>query len=182
MAMDLVKLRGLYMPRLSWKYEKCAKADLWFLMAQAFQECSYHLLEEMIEGRMGSSFFHAKAVVSLFERSVEHFLKGGMAQAGKEVPTHHFLDELYKQFKNLYPGKKFEFTGSITEMVQRSNQTPFNEFANYPTDQSGNPWEGSCFIDIVTWFEQASKFVEDFKRLKPLMKERYSGIESAGGK
>jgi hypothetical protein len=86
--------------------------------------------------------------------------------------THHRLDQLYAQFKKLYPGKKFGFTASIEQMLTPPAHMPANEFARYPTDQSGKPWAGNADIDLVTWFDQACRFLDDFKRLEPLMKQR----------
>src|SRR5205814_1517508 len=128
---------------------------------------------EMIEERTSSSFHHLKVAASLFIHAVELFLKGGIAQAGKSVPAIHFLDQLYGQVTKLYPGKAFQFTGSIVDLARRSSQAPHNEFPRYPTNQSGRPWEGHSHFDLVTWFEQASRFLNDFKRLEPLMKERH---------
>lgn len=144
-------------------------------MARAFQEICCHLFAEMIEEKIDSTFHHAKAAVSLFEQGVELFLKAGIAQAGKQVPTHHDRDQLYGQFKNLYPGKGVEFIGSVEAFVRPSELFPYNEFARYPTDHAGKPWEdrGHSFIDLARFFEQASLFLEDFNRLWPLMQIRY---------
>jgi hypothetical protein len=173
MAIDREKIEGQSMPRLSWNYESCTLPDHWFLTALAYQESSHHLFSEMIEQRLHDSFHHAKVAASLLEHAVELFLKAGIAQAGKDVPTHHQLDQLHAQFKNLYHGKKFAFTASIEEMLNPPQTTPTNVFARYPTDQSGQPWAGNTHIDLAIWFSQACKFLDDFKRLEPLMKERY---------
>jgi hypothetical protein len=173
MAIDREKLAGLYMPRFSWDYEHCTLAEHWFLMARAYQESSHHLFSEMLEKRLDDSFHHAKVAASLLEHAVELFVKGGIAQAGKDVPSHHQLDQLYAQFKNLYQGKKFAFMAAIEQMLMPRPHMPANQFARYPTDQAGNPWAGHSDIDLVTWFNQACKFLDDFKRLEPLIKERY---------
>lgn len=170
---DREKLKNVRMPRFSWDYEGCSVADHWFLMARGFQECCCHLFAEMIEEKIESRFHHAKAAVSLFEHAVELFLKAGISQADKKVPVHHRLDQLYGQFKNLYPGNDFEFTGTNADMVRPSLRAPHNEFARYPTDWSGKPWAGHSHIDLVIFFEEASKFLDDFNRLWPLMKNRY---------
>ncbi len=173
MPIDREKLKGLSMSRFSWDYENCTQAEHWLLMARAYQKSSLHLFAEMIEKKLDDSFHYAKVAASLLEHAVELFLKGGIAQARKEVPTHHRLQELYRQFNNLYPGKKFQFSASIEDMLTPSERTPANEFARYPTDQSGKPWAGNSHIDLVIWFDQAFKFLDDFKRLEPLLKERY---------
>jgi HEPN domain-containing protein len=173
---DREQLAGLYLPRFSWDYDGCSDSDRWLQMAFAYQECSCHLFAGMIEHKLKGTYHHAKVAASLFEHAVELFLKGGIALAGKVVPNHHFLDQLYGQFKNLYPGKKFQFVGSIAEMVAPSALTPHNEFARYPSDQSGKPWQGHPHFDLATWFDQASRFLEDFRRLEPLMKTRYPQV------
>jgi hypothetical protein len=176
MPIDREKLKTLMIPLDSSFYEDCSAGDHWFLMARAFQESCLHLFAEMIDGKINRSFHHAKAAVCLFEQAVELFFKAGIVQAGKKVPTAgHPFDKLYKQFKNLYPGTQFEFTGSVEIFVRPSERFPHNQFARYPTDRSGTPWEaqGHSFIDLARFFEQASLFLEDFNRLWPLMKTRY---------
>jgi hypothetical protein len=173
MTIDPAKLKGTSISRYSWDYEKNTLAEHWFMMARAYQEASCHLFAEMIERRLGDSYHHAKVAASLLEHGVELFLKAGIAQAGKDVPNHHRLAELYGQFKNLYPGKKFQFVAAIDEMLTPPPHTPHNEFARYPTDQSGKPWLGNTHIDLVIWYDQASKFLKDSQTLEPLMKERY---------
>jgi len=182
MPIDREKLKTLRIPLDSAFYEDCSAADHWFLLARAFQECCLHLFGEMIEKKLNVSFHHAKVAVSLFEQGVELFLKAGIAQAGKEVPTAgHPLDKLYKQFKNLYDGKQFEFTGSVEAFVKPSEIFPHNQYARYPTDKAGKPWDarGHSFIDLAKFYEQASLFLEDFNRLWPLMKARYPTAKPA---
>ncbi|MBI3409332.1 MAG: hypothetical protein HY040_13390 [Planctomycetes bacterium] len=173
MTVEIDSLKGLSMPRFSWDYEDCSEAEHWFLTACAYQECACHVLSEMIEKRLSSSFHHAKVAAYLFLHAVELFLKGGIANAGKTVPSIHPLDKLYGQFRKLYSGKAFEFTGSIDDIAQPSSKTPHNEFPRYPTNHSGQPWEGNCHFDLVKWFDEASRFLEDIKRLEPLIKHKY---------
>jgi HEPN domain-containing protein len=173
MEAGLKKLEGLSMPRFSWDYEDCSEADHWFLTARAYLESSCHLLSSMVEGRANDTFHHMKVAASLLIHSVELFLKGGISQAGKKVPALHHLDQLHGQFSKLYPGKNFEFSAALAQLVQPSRRAPHNEFPRYPTDQSGLPWQGCSHFDLVVWFEQATKFLNDFKRLEPLMKKRY---------
>jgi HEPN domain-containing protein len=176
MPIDRERLKTLVIPYDSTFYEDCSPADHWFLMARAFQQCCIHLLAEMIEQKINGSFHHAKVALSLFEQAVELFLKSGIIQAGKKLPTAgHPLDELYKQFKKLYPGNQFEFTGRVDDFVRRSERFPHSQYARYPTDRSGRLWEAQdhSFIDVARYYEQTSLFLEDFNRLWPLMKTRY---------
>jgi HEPN domain-containing protein len=182
MAVDLTDLEGISMPRCSWHYEYCTEADHWFLTARAYLESAHHLLSEMIEKRANGTFHHVKVAASLLIHSVELFLKGGISQAGKKVPTIHHLNQLYGQFSKLYPGKEFEFSGAIADLVRPSSESPRNEFSRYPTDQSGSLWRGNCHFDIVTWFEQASRFLIDFKQLEPLIKQRHSAAQESNSR
>jgi len=168
------EIKDIRMPRHSWDYEDVSDADHWFLLAEAYIDCCHYLLSSMIEENITGTFHHCKVVVSLFEHSVELFLKGAIVQAEKQVQTHHRIDEIFKQFINLYPGKKFEFTGSISEFVKPMPQAPVNEYARYPADQNGQSWLGHTHIDIAIYYVEASKFKDDYSRLKPLIKERYN--------
>lgn len=171
-VLDISKIEDLRIPRFSWDYENSSEADLWFLMAIAYQESSFHLFAEMVEKRLDDTFHHAKVAVGLMEHAIEVFLKGGIVLAGKEVPTHHHLKQLFGQYKNLFPGKRFDFTCAVTELVEPSKQTPNNQYARYPANKDGKPWEGYTHIDLAIWYLQAEKLLKDFRRLEPLMREK----------
>ena len=174
MVTDPESLKDLRMPRYSWDYEDLSAADHWFRMAKANLQCCIHLLSEMIDAKLDSSFHHAKVVVALFDHAVELFLKAGVVHAGQTCSNTHELQELYNRFRNLYPGKQFEFESEITSVVRPGPTTPHNQYARYPTDISGRPWQGHTHIDLVLWCMQLRRFDEDFRRLEPLMKQRYA--------
>jgi hypothetical protein len=183
MPINREKLKTVMMPRDSVFYEDCPIPDQWFLLARAFQECCVHLFGEMIEDKISGTFHHAKAAVCLFEQAVELFFKAGIAQAGKQVPGNHKLHQLYGDFKNLYPETDFVLTASVDAFVAPSEKYPHNQYARYPTDLTGIPWQvrGHTFIDLARFYEQASLFLEDFNRLWPLMKARYSLPQTTTG-
>ena len=93
-----------------------------------------YLFGEMTDKRFLQTYHYAKAAFSLFEHAVVLFLKSGISQAGQTVPAHHDLSKLHAQFKNLYPGNRFEFAGQIDGFVQASTPTPHNQFLRYPAD------------------------------------------------
>ena len=161
------------MSRYSWDYEGLGEAVHWFLMAKAYLDCSIHLFSEMMDKKLKSSFHHAKVATMLFEHSIELFLKAGIVQAGQEVGKSHNLQELYNQFRKLYPGKKHQFEGDIVSAVRQISITPYNVYTRYPTDNFGQLWPGNTHIDLVIWYKQLCLFVKDFERLEPLLKERY---------
>jgi len=173
MRIDPEDIKDTRMPRYSWDYEDSSDSDHWFLLADAYLDICHFTLSSMIEENIDGTFHHCKVVVSLFEHSVELFLKGAIVQAKKQVQTHHRIDEIYKQFIKLYPGKKFEFNGKIDEFVKPMPQAPVNEYARYPVMKDGQAWIGNTHIDIIIYYIEASKFKDDYTRLKPLIKERY---------
>jgi hypothetical protein len=176
---DLDDIRNYRMPLFSWDYEDLGEADHWFLMARAYFDCSFYLLTEMAREAYDRTYHRALVSVSLFEHSVELFLKAGIVQAVKNVTSSHNLEQLYNQYKNLYPGKKYEFEGEILSLINSNPNTPHNEFARYPTDHAGRPWPRYTHVDVVIWYERLSTFKKDFDRLEPLLKERYQGSSSA---
>ena len=97
-------------------------------MAKAYLDCSNRLFLDIETESLSPSFYHALAANFMFTHSVELFLKAGLAQAGKQVQPHHELDELYKQFKNLYPGKKYAFEGKILELIRPDPRRPHSVF------------------------------------------------------
>jgi HEPN domain-containing protein len=127
----------------------------------------------MVNERYVRDYHRALVAVSLFNHSVELFLKAGVIQAGKSITSSHDLEQLYNQYKKLYPGKKYEFEARISEIVAPHKNMPHNEFARYPTDHVGQPWPGYTHIDIAIWYDRLGVFQKDFDRLEPLMKARY---------
>lgn len=165
---------NIRMPRYSWTYEDYSDADLWFLMAVAYQESANHLFNEMIDERLDDSFHHAKVAVYLMEHAIEIFLKGSIALAGKNIPTSHNLQELLRQYRILYPGTRFEFACAVDDLVTPTKRAPNSQFARYPVDKDGKPWEGHTHIDIILWREQSEKLLKDLRQLEKSMRERYS--------
>jgi len=173
MRVDPKNIENIRMPRYSWDYEDISDADHWFLLAEAYIDSCHYLLSSMIEEKIDGTFHHCKVMVSLFEHSVELFLKGAIVQAKKEVQSHHRIDEIYQQFIKLYPGKKFEFIGTIKEFGKPMPQAPVNEYSRYPVGRNSQEWIGNTHIDIAIYYQEASKFKDDYTRLKSLIKERY---------
>ena len=177
MRADANKLKNIRMPRFSWDYEDFPEAEHWFLMAEAYLDICHFILSEMIEEKLDSSFHHTKVVVSLFEHAVELFLKASICQAGAKVTAHHKVDKLYTKYTDLFPGDDFAFNGKIQDFVKPSTIAPHNLYARYPTEKNGKPWQGHTHIDIAIWYMEANKFLLDFKRLKPLIKEKYKTVK-----
>ena len=173
MSDDFEEIDNYGMPRFSWDYEDLSEAEQWFLMARAYLDCSKQLISQMTKEEFESSFYHAKAVVALFNHALELFLKGGIIQVNKPIANTHNLQELYNQFRNLYPGKNFEFEGDIVNAVRSTTVTPYNQYARYPTDLGGQTWQTYTHIELVTWYNQIRRFARDFERLEPLLKQRY---------
>jgi len=171
--MENSTLKERSLTRYSWEYEHFPEPDQWFLLARAYIDCSHHLLEEMIQERLNSSFHHAKVVVATFEQAIELFLKGALNQARRAVPNHHRLKDLLKEYQFLYPEKKYQFFGKIDEVVSENASTPHNQYARYPRDRKGRPWQGATNIDLSIWYRELRPFKADFDRLEPLIKARY---------
>lgn len=166
-------VKDIRMPRFSWDYEDISISDHWFLLAESYIDICHFILSSMIEKNVESSFHHCKVVLSLFEHSVELFLKGAVVQAKKQVQTHHRIDEIYSQFIKLYPGDKYKFSGSIEKFVKPMPQAPINEYSRYPIGRNEQEWSGNTHIDIAIYYYEVSKFKKDYERLKPLIKGRY---------
>jgi HEPN domain-containing protein len=173
MGNNLDDIENIRMPLFSWDYEDLGEADHWFLMAHAYFDCGFYLFTEMAKETFDRNYHRALVAVSIFNHSVELFLKAAIAQAGKTITSCHNLEQLYNQYKKLYPGKKYEFEAEISSVVRPHQNTPYNEFARYPTDHAGQPWPGYTHVDVAVWYERLSVFQKDFDRLEPLLKERY---------
>jgi hypothetical protein len=126
----------------------------------------------MIQEHLSSSLHHAKVAVATFEHAIELFLKGAISQAHEPVPPHHRAADLLREYRRLYPGKEFEFTGKIDEAVSEQPSAPRNQYARYPTDPKGLPWQGYTHIDLSTWYRGLRPFKEDFERLEAAIRAK----------
>lgn len=173
MSVDLDRLEEWSLPRFSWDYEHLPEPAHWFLMANAYLNSSHHLLGEMIQERLSSTFHHAKVAVAAFEHAIELFLKGAIAQAREPVPRHHRAPALLGEYRRLYPEDEFAFTGKIDEAVSESASAPRHQYARYPADPKGQPWEGHTHIDLSVWYRELGLFKADFARLEASVKAKY---------
>jgi len=165
----------------SWDYEHLGEPNQWFRMARAYIDCSLCLFSGMGKDVLVRSFYHARAAAFMFEHAVELFLKAGIAQAGKEVPIHHNLQQLYNQFSKLYPGKKYSFKGKIADVIRPDPNRPYPEFTRYPANHAGQSFETPTHFSLSIWEEQLRLFSNDFKRLEPLLKERHTQSKTVAG-
>jgi len=154
-------------------YDDLDPASHWFALAKAYLDNSLYLFSGMREGSLNRSIYHAKAAAFLFEQSIELFLKAGIVQAGKEIPIHHDLEKLYQQFSNLYPGKRYEFRGSLQEAIHSDPNHPYPEFTRYPANRHGRLFNTPTHFSPDIWHEELCLFSQDYDRIEPLLKERY---------
>jgi hypothetical protein len=164
-------------PCLPWRYAALTKPEHFFRLAQAFLDSANYLYLAMVERRRPANYLQCKAAWTLAEHAVELFLKGGIVQAGRAVPTNHNTDQLYNQFRNLYPGKKFEFDAPVADIVRPSDQTPNNEFSRYPTDRSGELWSSNSHFEPCAELRITVELLQDFERMEPLMKQHRVYVE-----
>lgn len=160
----------------SWQLDNLSLPGRFFHLAQAYLECSHYLFESLIDKSMRATFSHVQVAGFLFEHSLELFLKGAITQAGSKRTNTHDLNQLYNEFKNLYPSKKFQFKGKIEEICEKDKQRPYSEFQKYPVDKSGNLWVPS-FYDLHLWKSQLAFFKGDYERLIPVIKGENSSSE-----
>lgn len=108
--------------------------------------------------------------------SVELFLKGVILLKNPNERLHHNVEQYYKRYKNLYPGKKFRFdlpfttnyTGFEPEEIEKLRKnTPSQDQTNrYPIDKNGEEWNGIFSFDPDSFLKIISKLKENFKRIK----------------
>lgn len=165
----------------SWNLRKLRRTERFFDLAQGYLDCSKHLFRSLEDEQLKKTFSHAQAAAFLFEHSLELFLKGAIIQARQSVTNTHILQQLYNEFRNLYPGKNFRFEGSIEEIVGRDASRPYPEYSRYPIDTSGNLWPENSHFEFEVWLEQLELFQKDYSNLIPLIKERYPENPNAPG-
>jgi len=173
MEYDFEKFSKYNMPVFSWDYEDLPKYEHWSRMADAYISCCLHLLYSMSNERLNRNFFIGKVCVSLFDHSVELFLKFAIIVATDEFPITHNLQKLYDKYCSLYQEDAFQFEVDIESIVRKNPAYPYNTFAKYPVDNEGNLWTGNAHIDIIIWLKYAKITHKDFLRLEPLIIEKY---------
>ena len=174
MTFDVDKFKGISMPVFPWDYQGLPIFEHWFYMANAYLSCCQHLLSEMADERFERNFFRAKVCVALYDQAIELFFKGAITLVDEKVITSHNLSELHKRYKDLYPEKEFLFEVDIANVVKKNDYWVYNEFARYPVDKDGNPWQGNTHIDIVLWLKNIILTQKDFSRLEPLLLQKYT--------
>lgn len=167
------KLEQVRMPVFSWDYEDLPVHELWFRMADAYLVCAIHLLYEMAEERIDRDFFRAKVCDALYCQSIELFFKGALAIANKEIINSHNLSILYDRYLKMYPEKEFRFEVKMEKVVKENVLWKYNEFARYPVDKDGKPWQGNTHFDIIVLLKNALLTQKDFLRLTPLLLKKY---------
>lgn len=143
------------------------KPELFFRLALAYADSSHQIVRSMLAGDLPQTFAHAQTTHFLFAHAVELFLKGAILKSTDAIETHHHLQLLYNRYRNLYPKKKFDFTGRIVETVEENPKSPHSEFPRYPVDSEGNVWEGYNAYTLETWLTETEHLREDFERLIP---------------
>ena len=163
----------------SWDLEDLGIPQKYFHLAKAYLDSSITLFGAMIADSQPTTFSHAQAAALLFEQGLELFLKGALWQAGRNPGNTHDLAGLHGQFRNLYPGKRYEFTARIDEAVQEHPNQPHMEWTRYPIDQDGKVWRGNSHFILELWKDQMEAFRKDFDRLIPLIEARKKSSEPA---
>jgi len=157
----------------SWDINEKQLSERYFILAQSYIECSIIIFESILRKSLDETYSNGHSGALLFGHSLELFLKGSIIHSKGKVDNTHSLEKLYNEFKNIFPGKKFEFNGEIDTFIKQDKQLPYNEFLRYPIDKDGNVWIGNYFYDFDIWTDQLRIFKNDYKRLLPLIKNRY---------
>jgi len=153
----------------SWDINDRKLPERYFILASAYIKCSLYIFESMSNGALDSDYSNGHIGGLLFGHSLELFLKGSIIQVRDEVKNIHSLEKLFNEFKNIYPGNTYKFTGDIGAFIEQDKSIPYSEFFRYPIDKNGNVW-GNFFYDLETWKTQIEKFKNDYERLLPLVK------------
>ena len=163
----------IFMPVFAWDYFGLPESDHWFLLAKAFLDCTRHLFKGMKEEKFDRNYHRAKASAFLLIQALELFFKGSVVHAKASLQTHHKLNDLFNQFKNLYPSKDFSFCARVDDIIQQENTLLASEYTRYPADRKGKLWLKSDHFDIPTWSDEADLLADDFQRLEKLIKKKY---------
>ena len=143
------------------------KSQLLFRLAIAYSDASHHVVRSMLAGELPATFPLAQTAHFLFDHAVELFLKGAILKRTDNIEKTHHLQPLYGRYRNLYPNKKFEFTGRIRDAVISNPNSPHSEFPRYPVDTEGNIWQGHNAYTLETWATETQCLCNDLKRLIP---------------
>jgi len=155
-----------------WDLDGVAMPDRFFRMASAYLDAAIVLFRQMIEQGAGT-YERALAANFMAEHAVELFFKGAVLQANRQITGTHDLDQLHGEFRNLYPGRRFEFTAAIGDFVAKHPKRPDSEYPRYPIDRTGKTWDVSEHFILEIWEKELTRFAADFERLMPLVTARY---------
>jgi hypothetical protein len=158
---------------VTWDYEDFTTAEWYFETARAYLESGI-LIYQQIGHALPLTYHHARSAKFLCDHALELFLKATELQADKQLTGTHDLGQLYREFIGLCPGERFQFEASIHEMVKQNPERPASEYARYPTAKGAREWPGGhTYQNIGVRIEQYKLLLQDFDRLKPLIKDRH---------
>lgn len=160
----------------NWELYEKSTPEKFFAFSDAYLDSAKRLCKVLIRSTKKANYERGAVVLYLSYHSVELFLKGLILLKYPNEKLHHNVEEYYKRYKNLYPGKKFNFdlpfktnyTGLEPEEIKRVKKTiPSQEQTNrYPIDKNGNEWNGAFGFEPNSFLKIITRLENDFSKIR----------------
>jgi HEPN domain-containing protein len=178
----------------NWELNGLDEAELHYSLSVANADAACCLSQDMIDGTYESTFSHAKIALSLVHHSVELFLKYALARACQPVPLHHYVRELYEQYRITYPEQAFDFeppfivqfigmsSDQIAEALreEQSDRNQTDQMLRYHTNREGSPWRNPHGFLPEHFLNDTIILLDRMKELKEMIESKIAHQERYG--
>lgn len=162
----------------SWQISNLTKPCQFEVFADAYLDSAARLCRILKRSARKSSYPGGAVILFLAHHAVELFLKAAILQKSPSENLYsHNIEHLEKQYRSLYPGKKYDFDVPFSKTVylgleppeipkQKTSKSALNQAYRYPVDNKGKEWHTIFSFDPVSFLPIIDRLRADFKRLQ----------------
>lgn len=162
-----------------WQISNLAMPRQFAAFADAYLDSAARLCRVLKRSTRKSSYPGGAVILFLAHHAVELFLKAAIIQKSpnEKIYGNHNIEQLEKQYRSLYPGKKYDFDVPFSKTVylgleppeipaQKTSKSALNQAYRYPVDNKGKEWHTIFAFDPVSFLPVIDRLRADFKRLQ----------------
>jgi hypothetical protein len=159
----------------NWELSNKDLPEQFFSFSDAYLDSARRLCVLLKRSTKKASYQRGCVVLYLTFHASELFLKGAILAQSPNEKLNHDLQGYYKRYKKLYPQKEFQFEfpfkteyfGFDPEVIEqlKKQELPQDQLHKYPTDKSGNKWEGVFSFEPLELLNSIEKLRDAFKAI-----------------
>jgi hypothetical protein len=160
----------------TWESREKDLPEKFYAFSDAYLDSAERLCKVLKRSTRKATYERGAVVLYLAFHSVELFLKGSILSKCPDEKLSHNLENYFKRYNNLYPGKRFrfdlpfktEYTGFEPHEVEKIKKElpPQDQIHKYPTDRDGNEWRDPFAFEPISFLKVIEQLKSDFKRIR----------------